>query len=74
MRSIDAIAAVLVIVDALNWGLVGLCRFDLVSALLGSGSILSAIVCSPVGLAGIFQAVQFKAIQRRWRQPHLARA
>ena len=73
MKGIDVVAAVLVVVGALNWGLVGAAKFDLVAALFGSGSILSSLVYTLVGIAGLFQAIQFKAIQRRWcRQPAFA--
>jgi uncharacterized membrane protein YuzA (DUF378 family) len=44
---------VLVVVGALNWGLVGLAQFDLVAALFGEGSVLSRIVYSLVGIAGL---------------------
>lgn len=67
MKTVDVIAAVLVVIGALNWGLVGVAKFDLVAALLGSGSILAAIVYTVVGLAGVYQAIQYKAIQRRWQ-------
>jgi len=66
MRKLDVIAAILVVVGAANWGLVGLFQFDLVAALFGEASVLSRIVYSLVGLAGLFQAIQWKAIQRRW--------
>ena len=66
MKSIDVLAAVLVIVGAMNWGLVGLLQFDLVATLLGDTSVISRTVYALVGLAGAFQAIQWKAIQRRW--------
>lgn len=66
MKSMDVLAAVLVVVGALNWGLVGLFQFDLVATVFGSGSGLSRAVYTLVGLAGLFQVVQWKAIQRRW--------
>lgn len=66
MKSMDVIAAVLVVVGAANWGLVGLFQFDLVATIFGDATILSRIVYSLVGLAGLFQAMQWKAIQRRW--------
>jgi len=66
MKSMDVIAAVLVVVGAANWGLVGAFQFDLVATLLGDGSLLSRMVYGLVGLAGLFQAIQWKAIQRRW--------
>lgn len=67
MKRIDVLAAVLVIVGALNWGLVGFANFDLVATLFGSGSVLSRLVYLLVGLSGLFQALQWKAIQRRWK-------
>ena len=35
MKLLDVVAAVLVVVGPLNWGLVGVARFDLVAALFG---------------------------------------
>jgi uncharacterized protein len=67
MKMIDVIAAVLVVVGALNWGLVGAAHTDLVALLFGAGSILSSVVYVVVGLAGFYQALQWKAIQRRWQ-------
>lgn len=51
----DKLALILVIVGALNWGLIGLFEFDLVASLFGgSTSVLSRIVYSLVGLAGLY--------------------
>jgi uncharacterized protein len=47
------ISLTLVIVGALNWGLVGLFQFDLVAALFGPASALSRLVYSLVGLSGV---------------------
>jgi uncharacterized membrane protein YuzA (DUF378 family) len=70
MKKIDVIAAALVIIGALNWGLAGTIHLDLVAALFGmkfgETSALSTVVYSLVGLAGIYQALTWKAIQRRW--------
>ena len=46
-------ALALVIIGAVNWGLVGLFQFDLVAALFGPVSGLSRLVYSLVGLAGV---------------------
>ncbi|MBR1617524.1 DUF378 domain-containing protein [bacterium] len=43
----------LVIVGAINWGLVGLFEFDLVAAIFGDMSLLSRIVYSLVGLSAL---------------------
>lgn len=50
------IALTLVIIGAVNWGLVGLFQFDLVAALFGHASPLSRLVYSLVGLAGVVLA------------------
>jgi len=66
MKSLDLLAAALLVVGGLNWGLVGLLNFDLVATLLGNMSVLSRVVYIFVGLAAIYQAVQWRAIQQRW--------
>lgn len=54
MRTASRIALVLVIIGAINWGLVGLFNFDLVASIFGGqGAFLSRIVYGLVGLAGI---------------------
>ncbi|NLJ99232.1 MAG: DUF378 domain-containing protein [Tissierellia bacterium] len=51
----DTLALVLVIVGALNWGLVSLFQFDLVAFLFGGpNTFLSRIVYGLVALAGIY--------------------
>jgi uncharacterized membrane protein YuzA (DUF378 family) len=67
MKSLDVLAAVLLVVGGLNWGLVGFFQFDLVGAIFGGqGAGLSRLVYALVGLSAVYQAVQWKAIQRRW--------
>ena len=53
-NSIDWIALVLVIVGGLNWGLVGLAKFDLVAAIFGEMSIVSRVVYGLVGIAAAY--------------------
>jgi uncharacterized membrane protein YuzA (DUF378 family) len=48
------LSLVLMIVGSVNWGLVGVANFDLVTAIFGQGSILSRIVYGLVGLAGLY--------------------
>ena len=66
MKTFDILAAILVVVGAVNWGLVGLFQFDLVATIFGDMSVMSRLVYVLVGVAGTFQAIQWKAIQRRW--------
>lgn len=44
------------VVGALNWGLVGLVNMNLVESMLGVGSMLSRVVYIVVGLAGAYKA------------------
>jgi uncharacterized membrane protein YuzA (DUF378 family) len=73
MKLLDVVAAVLVVVGALNWGLVAVARFDLVAALFGLSfgevSGLTAVVYGLVGVAGLYQALFWKRVQSRWMQP-----
>jgi uncharacterized protein len=68
MKPLKVIVAVLVIVGALNWGLVALAHFDLVAALLGMSfgqtSVLSSLVYGLVGLSGLYQLVMLPGAVR----------
>lgn len=67
MKSLDILAAVLLVVGGLNWGLVGLFGFDLVATVFGgSGALLARVVYILVGLAAAYQGLGWRAIQRRW--------
>ena len=70
MKKLDVIAAVLLVVGGLNWGMVALAHFDLVAAIFGmkfgETSTLSSVVYALVGVAALYQVVSFKAIQHRW--------
>ena len=50
----DYTALTLVIIGAVNWGLVGFFRFDLVNFLFGNMSWFSRIIYALVGLAGLY--------------------
>ena len=53
MHILKLIAYILVIVGALNWGLVGIFGFDLVATIFGEMSILARIVYGLVGVSAI---------------------
>jgi len=79
VKKLDIIAAALVIVGGLNWGLVAIAEFDLVAALVGlefgETNAVSRIVCGLVGIAAVYQIAQQQAIRRRWsRDPQLSTA
>lgn len=54
MKVIDTIALILVIIGAINWGLIGLFNFNLVDTLFGDMSIISRIVYTLVGISGLW--------------------
>jgi uncharacterized protein len=68
MKKMDMLAAVLLVVGGLNWGVVGVTGgSDLVGAIFGNLSPVSRAVYILVALAALYQALQWKAIQHRWQ-------
>ena len=59
MKIIDWIALILVIVGAINWGLIGLFGFNLVAAMFGEASILTRIIYVLVGVSGLWSIRDF---------------
>lgn len=54
----DIVALIIMIIGALNWGLIGLFQFDAVAALCGgTASIIARIIYTIVALAGIWGIV-----------------
>jgi uncharacterized membrane protein YuzA (DUF378 family) len=70
MRKLDVLAAVLVVIGGLNWGLVAIAEFDLVATLagldFGETNVISRVVYGLVGLAALYQVAQQSAIRQRW--------
>jgi len=66
MRKLNALAAILTIVGGLNWGLVGLFKFDLVAAVFGMQfgevNIASRVVYTIVGLSAAYLASQLRTL------------
>ena len=61
--ALDYTLFALVIIGAINWGLIGLFRFDLVSFLFGSMSWLTRIVYGIVGIGGLYLCSVFGRIR-----------
>ncbi|MCI5966847.1 MAG: DUF378 domain-containing protein [Tenericutes bacterium] len=53
MQTLQKVALALVIIGAINWGLVGLFDFNLVSTLFGADNVITKIVYVLVGIAGV---------------------
>ncbi|APQ77697.1 DUF378 domain-containing protein [Clostridium botulinum] len=58
MKTLDIISLTLVIIGAINWGLIGFFRFDLVAALFGDMSAFTRVIYALVGIAGLY-AISF---------------
>ena len=54
MKVIDTIALVLIIIGAINWGLIGLFNFNLVDTIFGAMSIIIRIIYILVGISGLW--------------------
>lgn len=58
MGKLELLARILVIVGAINWGLVAFASLDLVNAIFGSISALETLVYALVALSGIYELVE----------------
>ena len=54
MKIIDKIALLLIIIGAINWGLIGIFNFNLVYTIFGTMSVISRIIYTLVGIAGLW--------------------
>lgn len=62
MKILDYTALAVVIIGAINWGLIGFFQFDLVRVLFGDMSLLSRIVYALVGICGLYTITFFGRI------------
>ena len=54
MRFLHAVILTLVIIGGINWGLIGLFNYNLVDAIFGPMSLMSRVIYTLVGVAGIW--------------------
>jgi uncharacterized membrane protein YuzA (DUF378 family) len=70
MKKLDVLAAALLVIGGLNWGLVAVAQFDLVAWLVGldfgQTNAVSRVIYGLVGVAAIYQIAQQHAIRGRW--------
>lgn len=61
----DRLSLILIIIGAINWGLIALFNFDLVATIFGDYTVLSRIIYGLVGLAGLFSiSLLFRDMKR----------
>ena len=63
MKIVDKIALVLIIIGAINWGLIGFFDFNLVDSIFGTMSVVSRIIYAIIGLAGLYLISLFGRIR-----------
>ena len=56
---LDVVSLILIIIGAVNWGLIGFFNLDVVSAIFGNMSMITRIIFAVVGIAGINSLVLF---------------
>lgn len=66
MNGVKLVTQILVIVGALNWGLVGLFSFDLVAAIFGEMTLISRIVYTLVGVSAVYQLASLKSYSAKF--------
>ena len=54
MKVIDKIALVLIIIGAINWGLIGFFNFNLVAVIFGEMTWISRVIHALVGISGLW--------------------
>jgi uncharacterized membrane protein YuzA (DUF378 family) len=70
MKVLDIVVTVLLVIGALNWGLVGFFGLNLVEAIFGEAAILTRVIYGLVGLSGLYEAYNFtigyNEMHHRW--------
>lgn len=59
MKALDTIILILVIIGALNWGLIGFFQFDLIANIFGDMSVFSRVIYVLVGISGLYSTSFF---------------
>jgi len=65
LHSLNWIAIVLVILGAINWGLVGIVGVDLVNYMFGDTQTFARVVYTLIGISGLYLASIAKGLQKR---------
>ena len=70
MKALDVVVEILLVVGALNLGIMGFFSVNVLSMLFGEATALTRIIYSLIGLSGLYEIgsfmFDFKAVQHRW--------
>ncbi|MBD5136911.1 MAG: DUF378 domain-containing protein [Lachnospiraceae bacterium] len=62
-KGLDYAVLAIAIIGAVNWGLIGFFKLDLVAFLFGNMSMLSRIIYAAVGICGLYLISMFGRVQ-----------
>ncbi len=57
MGNIKTLALILIIIGGLNWGLVGLFEYDVITEIFGAASVITQILYVLIGLSALYLAL-----------------
>ena len=62
-NGLDYTILTIVIIGAINWGLIGFFGFDLINVVFGNMTLLSRIIYAAVGICGLYLISMFGRVQ-----------
>lgn len=65
MNALDWIAWILVLIGAINWGLIGFFKFDLVAMIFGDMTLITRLIYALIGIAAIYLII-IRARNKNW--------
>lgn len=69
LKPLDIIAAALLIIGGLNWGLMGFFNYNPVGVVFGSATIYGRVLYALVGLSALYGIVLWRGMHCRICQP-----
>ena len=63
MKALDYTVLTIILIGAINWGLIGFFKLDLVAFLFGNMTLLSRIIYSVVGICGLYLISMFGRVK-----------
>jgi len=70
MKILDIVVTTLLVIGALNWGLVGFFGFNAIGTLFGEATAFARVIYAAVGLSGLYElynvTIGYNAMHHRW--------
>ncbi len=63
MKALDYTVLTIILIGAINWGLIGFFDFDLVSSIFGQMTMLTRIIYALVGIGGLYAISYYGRMQ-----------